>query len=97
MADLKGAPLPPAAYANLMQVSHTSREFFLTFAQSSQAAGVSDESEQAVTTAHLVSRVVTSPGHAKAIVRALEANIRRYEERFGAITEDSGEQPKHVQ
>ena len=97
MADPKGAPLPPAPYANVMQVSHTSREFFLTFAQSSQAAGVSDESEQAVTTAHLVSRVITSPGHAKAILKALETNIRRYEERFGAIAEDGGEQPKNIQ
>ncbi len=97
MADPKGAPLPPAPYANLMQISHSSREFFLTFAQSAPPGGASEESEQLVTTAHLVSRVVTSPGHAKAMLKALEANIRRYEERFGAIPDDGGEQPKNVQ
>jgi len=35
----------------------------------------------------VTSRLVTSPRHAKALMRSLEDNIRRYEARFGAIAE----------
>lgn len=35
----------------------------------------------------VTSRLVTSPRHAKALMRSLEDNIRRYEARFGAIPE----------
>ena len=89
MADPKSPPLPPAHYINLMQVSHTAREFFLAFGQIApgQQSGV----------AHLVTQLVTSPQHAKAMLRALEDNIRRYEERFGAISETGGETPQTVQ
>jgi len=78
MADPKSAPLPPSPYINLMQVSHGEREFFLSFAQiAPENPGV----------AQLVARVVTTPSHAKAILRALQDNIRRYEEKFGEIPE----------
>ena len=33
------------------------------------------------------SRVITSPEHAKRILRALQENVRRYEESFGVIEE----------
>jgi hypothetical protein len=70
-----------------MQVVHSDREFFFSFAQ---AAPENPEKAQ------LVSRVITSPGHAKAMLKALEDNIRVYEERFGAIPEPRGgeEAPK---
>lgn len=35
----------------------------------------------------VTSRLVTSPRHAKALMRSLEDNIRRYEARFGVIPE----------
>ena len=35
----------------------------------------------------LVSRVLLTPGHAKRLMRALQENLRRYEELFGAIRE----------
>jgi hypothetical protein len=35
----------------------------------------------------VTSRLVTSPRHAKALLRSLEDNLRRYEARFGAIPE----------
>ena len=35
----------------------------------------------------VTSRLVTSPRHAKALMRSLEDNLRRYEARFGAIPE----------
>jgi len=35
----------------------------------------------------VTSRLVTSPRHAKALMRSLEDNLRRYEARFGVIPE----------
>lgn len=35
----------------------------------------------------LLSRVIVSPGHAKRLLRALQDNLRRYEEVFGTIKE----------
>ena len=68
-------------YANLMMVSHRKEEFVLDFlfVPPQQAAGE--------TTATLRSRIVTTPEHAKRIVRALQENIQRYEASFGAISE----------
>ena len=89
MADPKSAPVPPpSAYINAMQVKHTEGEFFLTFAQRSpQNPGM----------AHLVSQMVTSPAHAKAMLRALQENIQKYEERFGPIPERPVETPQRIQ
>ena len=77
-------------YSNLMMVSHRKEEFVLDYLfvhpQRSQAGdGV----------ANLRSRVITSPEHAKRIVRALEDNLRRYEEKFGAI-EEATDMPKSL-
>jgi hypothetical protein len=41
----------------------------------------------------LRSRVITSPEHAKRILRALQENLRRYEESFGTI-EEATDMPK---
>jgi len=68
-------------YANLMMVSHRKEEFILDFlfVPPQQPAG-----GQA---AALRSRVITTPEHAKRIVRALQENIQRYEASFGVISE----------
>ncbi len=60
-------------YANLMMVSHRKEEFILDFlfVPPGQPAGNQ--------TAALRSRVITTPEHAKRIVRALQENIQRYE------------------
>lgn len=63
------------AYANMMQVAHTKEEFVLDFMNVLPPQGM------------LVSRVVTSPGHLKRIVAALQDNLKRYEAQFGAIAE----------
>ena len=62
-------------YANAMQVSHSSDEFTLDFFNLSPPVG------------QMVSRVITSPGHMKRIVSALQENIQKYEARFGPIKE----------
>ena len=67
-------------YANGMMVQHTADEFVLDFAVVMGGAG------------HVVSRVITSPGHAKRIMEALQENIARYEAAHGPIRR-SGTQP----
>jgi len=65
-------------YCNTMFVAHTKEEFIMDFLLISQPQG------------ELVSRVITSPGHMKRIYKALEENIRLYEEKFGSIEESEG-------
>jgi hypothetical protein len=62
-------------YANMALIGHSETEFFLDFvlALPRQAPAV-------------VSRVITNPRHAKALLRSLEENVRRYEERHGEIS-----------
>lgn len=62
-------------YSNLMQVSHTKEEFILDFFMMGAPAGI------------LASRVIMSPGHLKRIIKALEDNIGKYENKFGRIEE----------
>ncbi len=63
-------------YANMAVLAHTKDEFILDFALAypGQPPMVN-------------SRIITSPQHAKALLKSLEDNIRRYESRFGAIPE----------
>lgn len=62
-------------YANLLLVSHTREEFVLDFVSVFQGGG------------RLNARVITSPGHMKRILRALQDNIGKYEGAFGKIVE----------
>lgn len=65
-------------YANVAIIAHTKDEFIMDFALAypGQAPVVN-------------ARVVTSPQHAKALLRSLADNINRYEARFGTIAETS--------
>lgn len=62
-------------YANMMQIAHTKEEFVMDFMNVLPPQGM------------LVSRVVTSPGHLKRIVAALQDNLKRYEAQFGKVAE----------
>ena len=62
-------------YTNLLRITHTREEFILDFINLAPPQGI------------VTARLVTSPGHLKRIIRALEANLRRYEETFGGIEE----------
>lgn len=79
MKELKLDITPEIArgtYANLAIITHTRDEFILDFALAypRQAPAVG-------------ARVITSPRHAKALLRSLEDNVRRFEERNGTIPE----------
>ena len=62
-------------YSNLLRITHTREEFILDFINLAPPQGI------------VTSRIVTSPGHFKRIIRALAANLERYEESFGTIQE----------
>ncbi len=62
-------------YCNLAGFHHTANEFILDFVFAHM-----DEGE-------LVSRVITNPTHAKAILFALEDNVKKYESKYGEIEE----------
>lgn len=63
------------AYSNLALISHSESEFVLDFIFI----------QPQMPKARVRSRILTSPGHAKKILAALEDNIRKYESRFGKI------------
>ncbi len=60
-------------YTNLLRITHTSEEFILDFINLAPPQGV------------VTARLVTSPGHLKRIIGALQANLKRYEDTFGQI------------
>ena len=74
------------AYSNLVLINHTDGEFVLDFAFMQPAAP----------RARVRARIVSSPRHTKRLLRALEANIQRFEERFGKIDEAVGPDPMFV-
>ena len=65
-----------------MMISHRREEFFLDFffLQPQRSPG-------GRSVATLRSRIITSPDHAKRILRALQENVRRYEAAHGPIPE----------
>jgi Protein of unknown function (DUF3467) len=62
-------------YSNLLRITHTREEFILDFINLVPPQGI------------VTSRLITSPGHLKRIIRALAANLDRYEQTFGAVQE----------
>ena len=62
-------------YANLLRITHTTEEFILDFINMAPPQGI------------VTSRVVTSPGHVKRIIHALQVNLQRYESAHGPVRE----------
>lgn len=60
-------------YSNSMFIAHGPEEFIIDWLLNSP------------TGAHLVSRIIVTPGHIKRIISALNDNLQRYEEKFGEI------------
>jgi len=68
-------------YSNSMFVTHTKEEFILDFIMITPPVGA------------VTARVITSPGHMKRMVAALAENLKKYEAKFGKLTE-APEPPK---
>ena len=69
-------------YSNVMQILHTKEEFVLDFMNVFPPTGT------------LNSRIILSPGHLKRMVKAMEENLKKYENDFGQIEE--AESPKAI-
>lgn len=65
-------------YANLAMISHSNTEFVIDFICLMPG----------LRKARVKSRVVITPGHARRLLHALEENVQRYENNFGAIKDD---------
>ena len=74
------AHLQAGVYANSMAVTHTREEFIMDFSLITPPAGTVN------------ARVITSPGHIKRIISALQDNVKRYEAQFGIIM--AADEPK---
>lgn len=62
-------------YSNVMQIMHTKEEFVMDFLNVFPPTGT------------LNSRIIVSPGHFKRMVKAMDENLKKYENAFGAISE----------
>lgn len=76
--------IPPqiqaGVYANNLMITHTREEFIMDFSFITPPVGT------------VSARVITSPGHMKRIIAALQENVKRYEAQFGMIL--LAEEPK---
>ncbi|HZH54983.1 MAG TPA: DUF3467 domain-containing protein [Sphingobacteriaceae bacterium] len=70
-------------YSNLAIISHSNQEFVLDFVRMMPN----------MPKARVKSRIILSPSHAKRLMRALEDNIRKYEEQHGPIQEGGAPMP----
>ena len=68
-------------YSNQMVVSHTREEFLMDFVNMFPPEGVVN------------ARVIVSPGHLKRMIRALQENLARYENRHGTVVEAAAPEP----
>jgi len=65
-------------YANLAIITHSSSEFILDFIRVMPG----------LPKAGVKSRIILTPEHAKRLMRALQENVRKYENTFGQIKID---------
>ena len=71
-------------YSNLVLINHTENEFLLDFAFL----------QPGNPKAKVVARIISSPRHTKRLLRALQKNLERFEERFGEVdVGEPGEDP----
>ncbi len=68
-------PIAGAEYANFMQINHNKEEFQLIFGNILPPSG------------RIVSKILTTPGHFKRMIAAMQENLKKYEKEFGEIKE----------
>ena len=69
---------PGAEYANAMQVNHSRDEFQLMFMSIMGTGG------------RVTGKVITSPGHFKRMIAAMQDNLKKYESQYGEVKEAVG-------
>ncbi len=66
---------PGGEYANAMSIMHNKEEFIMNFLNLTSPSG------------RVVAKIITTPGHLKRIIKALQENLEKYEKNFGEIKE----------
>lgn len=67
--------IPGAEYANAMQISHNRDEFQMVFLNLMGLSG------------RVSGKIISTPGHYKRMIIAMQENLKKYEEKFGEIKE----------
>ncbi len=67
--------IPGAEYTNLANIGHNQEEFQIAFANVFPPSG------------RVVAKVITTPAHFKRMIRAMNENLKKYEDRFGVVKE----------
>lgn len=76
--------IPGAEYANAMQVNHNRDEFQMMFLNILGASG------------RVSGKIISSPGHYKRMLVAMQDNLKKYEEQFGEIKDVKGPEGKEI-
>ncbi len=76
--------IPGAEYANAMQVNHNRDEFQMMFLNILGASG------------KVTGKIISSPGHYKRMLLAMQDNLKKYEEKFGEIKDVEGPENKEI-
>ena len=71
-------------YSNNLMISHTREEFVLDFMNIFHSGGI------------VTSRVITSPGHIKRILKAIKTNLDAYEKKHGQVQEAAMPQDQKI-
>ncbi len=69
-------------YSNQAMITHTNNEFVLDFMNIVQTNGI------------VTSRVIVSPAHMKALVLAMQDNLKKFEDQFGTIKAGEATSPQ---
>lgn len=73
-----------AEYANAMQVNHNRDEFQMMFLNILGPSG------------KVSAKIISSPGHYKRMLAAMQDNLKKYEEKFGEIKDVEGPESKEI-
>lgn len=76
--------IPGAEYANAMQVNHNRDEFQMMFLNILGPSG------------KVSGKIISSPGHYKRMLAAMQDNLKKYEEKFGEIKDVEGPEGKEI-
>ncbi len=74
------AEVAEGTYSNLAIITHSQSEFIIDFIRIMPG----------VPKAHVKSRIILTPQHAKRLLGAMNDNIEKYESQFGEIQEHAG-------
>jgi hypothetical protein len=76
--------IPGAEYANAMQVNHNNDEFQMMFLNIMGISG------------RVTGKIITSPGHYKRMIAAMQDNLKKYEETHGEIKISDSPEGKEI-